>query len=449
MKKAAKAAPKPPTTTAKKAAKGPQPGQPKADSPTSVDSVAVPLAVDIGWTMAILFGQLRPESGGPNDRLPTEHELPPAQRIQLETKRVNSLLARLGALLPASPEKKDEVPSVEELADPPAATPGTPPTTAGASAATAGSAATTTGTPSDPTKETDSVPTETAEDTFHENLEKINLEILEWLACAGREFGLAYQLGRSLRDTANPPLRIATPAADAAPNVAQPADIARAPAASARKTEIETRANTIRAANMQAAQTSGEKLTVADTTALSTAASAQAEREFAAFDAVTKQLSRSRVTKLQEWLSTLARLLPGDSAAIVSASIGRWCDLTTTVLDPNSPGALRSRFLNYKSQEEVAVELLDSLLPQGDAWLNLLVGAESSDGLLTPEGFVAAGEAALSRTGGSSGGSLFITGSRCCSWRSSWPASSTPPPRTSAVQARCGPRSLPLRARSA
>jgi hypothetical protein len=39
-----------------------------------------------------------------------------------------------------------------------------------------------------------------------------------------------------------------------------------------------------------------------------------------------------------------------------------------------------------------------SLLPQGDSWLNLLVGAESSDGLLTPEGFVAAGEAALSRT---------------------------------------------------
>jgi len=51
--------------------------------------------------MAALFGQLRP--GSVRDRLPTEHELPPDQRAQLEVARVNSLLLRLGALLPASP----------------------------------------------------------------------------------------------------------------------------------------------------------------------------------------------------------------------------------------------------------------------------------------------------------------------------------------------------------
>jgi hypothetical protein len=67
----------------------------------AVDSQAIPLAVDIGWTMAVLFGQLRP--GSVRDRLPTEHELPPDQRAQLEVARVNSLLVRLGALLPASP----------------------------------------------------------------------------------------------------------------------------------------------------------------------------------------------------------------------------------------------------------------------------------------------------------------------------------------------------------
>ena len=48
----------------------------------AVDSQAIPLAVDIGWTMAVLFGQLRP--GSVRDRLPTEHELPPDQRAQLE-----------------------------------------------------------------------------------------------------------------------------------------------------------------------------------------------------------------------------------------------------------------------------------------------------------------------------------------------------------------------------
>ena len=403
-KKGVKATPKPAPTTEEKPAEGTQPEQPKADSPTSVDSDAVPLAVDIGWTMAVLFGQLRPESGGPSDRLPTEHELPPDQRIKLETQRVNSLLVRLGALLPASPEKKDGVPSVVGLADPSAAaagtaTPGKPPPTPGASGATGGSAATRNETPSDPTKRDDTDSGQTAEDAFHKNLEQSNLEILEWLACAGRGFSLAYQLGRSLRDTANPPLRIAATTDDAVPNGVQPADIATAAATAKRRTEIEARANTIRVANTQAAEAfAGKKLTGADATALSEAAQQQAAPRVAALDAVTKQLSRPRVTKLQEWLSTLAPLLPTDSGAIVSASVGRWCDLTTTVLDPDSPGSLRSRFGSYKSQEEVAVELLDSLLPQGDAWLNLLVGTESSDGLLTPEGFVAAGEAALGRT---------------------------------------------------
>ena len=36
---------------------------------------------------------------------------------------------------------------------------------------------------------------------------KQNLGILKWMARAGREYGVAYQLGGSLRDTANPPAR--------------------------------------------------------------------------------------------------------------------------------------------------------------------------------------------------------------------------------------------------
>ena len=102
------------------------------------------------------------------------------------------------------------------------------------------------------------------------------------------------------------------------------------------------------------------------------------------------------MSTLQEWLSTLAPYLPADSAAIVSVSIGRWSDLVSTIFDPNTPGDVRS--FRAPSKLEVAPELVKSLLPQGDAWINLLVGAESSDGLLSPEGLVAAGEAALGRT---------------------------------------------------
>jgi hypothetical protein len=280
-------------------------GLPAADA---ADSQAIPLAVDIGWTMAVLFGQLRPGSVG--DRLPTEHELPPDQRAKLEVARVNSLLVRLGALLPLSPAGPPGPagpPTVPQL--------NLPPDGDGEAPAAGGFAAT--GRPGDSVQET---------------LRNTNLAILTWLARAGREFGLAYQLGRSLRDTANPPLRGRTDTA---------------------------------------------------------AAHAEAARA-----ALTKQLSRSRVSTLQEWLSTLAPRLPADSAAIVSASIGRWCDVAMTIFDPETPGRLRGA----QSQPDVAVELIGSLLPQGDAWVNLLVGAESSEGLLTPEGFVAAAEAALGRS---------------------------------------------------
>jgi hypothetical protein len=47
----------------------------------------------------------------------------------------------------------------------------------------------------------------------------------------------------------------------------------------------------------------------------------------------------------------------------------------------------------------VAPELIGSLLRQGDAWINLLVGTESTQVLLTPEGLVAAGVHALRRSG--------------------------------------------------
>jgi hypothetical protein len=157
-------------TAPQKAVNG-SPSSPANQDPSAQKKEAVELALDAGWTMALLFGGLQPAPGSPptvSDRLPTEHELPPDQRRQLEGKRINALLARLGALLSETPDLKPGVPRVT-----------LPPGSPGAAGA-----------------------------LDRAGLIQLNLDILEWLACAGREYGIAYQLGRSLRDTANPPPRL-------------------------------------------------------------------------------------------------------------------------------------------------------------------------------------------------------------------------------------------------
>jgi len=317
-------------TAAQKAVNG-SPSSSANQDPSAQKKEAIELAIDAGWTMALLFGELQPAPGRPpavSDRLPTEHELPPDQRMQLEGKRVNALLARLGALLSETPDPKPGVPRVTLSAGSPGA--------AGA--------------------------------LDRAGLSQLNLDILEWLACAGREYGIAYQLGRSLRDTANPPLRL-----DGERSDTDKKDIA------ARKTQL-----TPKAPSTDPREAAKQEQDAED----------QSNWEFGAREALIKQLSRARVAKIQEWLSTLTPDLTNDAAAIVGASIGRWADLTNTIFDPNSPG----RLSRGQSELEVAGELTRSLLPQGDAWINLLVGAESSEGLLTPEAFVAAGEAAMDRT---------------------------------------------------
>ncbi len=258
-----------------------------AENSQPPQSGAISLAVQIGWSMAVLFRMAQSSStNAPSvtDRLPTEHELSPADRKQLEEIRANTALARLAGLLPASPGPQQGVPQVQLTSGPEAP----------------------------------------AADSDAGILTQANLQILEWLAAAGRDYGVAYQLGRSLRDTADPPV---------------PGD------------------GTVR-------------------------------------DALVEQLSRSRVSIIQDWLSTLLPYLPANAATIVSVSIGRWSDLIRAIFDKNSPGRLR----RGQSEQDVTDILTKSLLPQGDAWINLLVGAQSSQGLLTPEGYVAAGEAALGRS---------------------------------------------------
>jgi hypothetical protein len=322
----------------------PQPSQP------GTKSQEIQLAVEIGWTMAVLFGTVRdPFIKGKDrppvdDRLPTEHELPRADRKKLEEERVNALLARLGALLSANPGPTllpaPEVDLTDPAADPdPAPDPAPDP---------------------DPAPAPDPAPDPaTATQSGRETLIKANMAILEWLACVGREYGIAYELGRALRDTADLPLRL---------------DETREKAG---QREMTARAGAVtpqQRGNLEPAE--------------------QAKWEFAARDALVTQLSRSRVSIIQEWLSTVEPDLPGDTATIVSVSVGRWSDLIRAIFDGNSPGRLR----RGQSELDVAGELTKSLLPQGDAWINLLVGAESAEGLLTPEGYVAAGEATLGRS---------------------------------------------------
>lgn len=376
---------------------------------------AAPVALQLGWTMAVLFGQDRIGSAQQSNRLPTEHELPKDQRIGLELKRANALLARLKKLLPARGSF-----GLDDIGD-----------------VTSGDA----------------------------SLRGTNLTLLTWLACAGRESSLAYQLGRSLRDTANAPLRlipdtgidaacqaVATGQHAAAPP--QRTDVVQAVAEeiaagqhqalpASRAGEIAQRAVSIAAGLGAAAKPAGGAAANLPAGAPGQVAGARAPgqagapgnapgagswslsadertglerawREYAELDAVCSQLGRSRVAKLQEWLATLDSGLTKGTSAIVSASIGRWCDLVTTIYDPDTPGRLRGSKLplaptpqnmaasrvptRYRSGLEVAGELYDSLLTQGDAWLNLLTGLESTARLLTPEGYVAAGEAALGRS---------------------------------------------------
>lgn len=270
---------------------------------------AVALALEVGWTVALLYGEVdlphgygRPGSTHYAERLPTEHELDPVDRVQLEHERLGSLVNQMKSL--------KRTPAIR------------PPAVPRMSLAKNGNAT-----------------------QLRERLQIFHFAMLKCLASAGRDLGLAYQLGRSLRDTANPPLRLDPP---------PPGE------------------------EYEAYDPEGQLTNDLHIVAL------------------TAQLKSARVAKLQNWLATLGSSLPKDSASIVSASMEKWSDLVGVIFRsvPQWQRALPPR----ESTNGDAALLREALLFQGDAWLDLLIGAESSSGLLTSESYVAAGEAALSRT---------------------------------------------------
>jgi hypothetical protein len=244
----------------------------------------VQLALYAGWTMAVLYGTIPLAPPGRPSQLPTINELAPEQRRELELARLKYLLR---GLLPdfADPARVSEVPRGDD---------------------------------------------DHQQRTRRSKLESLNLAILTALTATRPELQLAYELGRSLRDTANPP------GGDAG---------------------------------------------------------------------LGTQLERRRIARLQDWLVTLSPEFPPLTAAVVAASIGRWSDVAALTMDTSEstpapgrlPGLLRPR--RRRTQAPTAETMYSYLLQQGDIWLMLLIGELQTSGLLTPEGYVSAGEAALRRSG--------------------------------------------------
>lgn len=279
------------------------PSNPAGAAPASPTGT-VPVALDLGWTMADLAAAVaRPVKIGDLERiLPTEHELDRLPRAKLQAVRISCLNSTLGGLLPAGrePMPAQEVDTLQ-------------------------------------TRLNGGVVDWTAAKS---DLEQLHLKLLDALACAGRPLILAYQLGGSLRDTTYLP-------------------------------DLE------RAAELDGKTFGPEHAQIPKTVAK-----------------LRQELCRDRVVTLQGWLDTLAPAFPANTAAVVKTSLGRWSDWSAAALDDTQPGALTKK----QTKDALANVGTQALLQQGDVWMNILVGTQSLDGLLTPEARVAAGEASLARS---------------------------------------------------
>jgi hypothetical protein len=177
-------------------------------------------------------------------------------------------------------------------------------------------------------------------DKVGQDLTTLHMDVMAYLACAGRTVLLAYQLGRSLYDTVSSP-------------------------AQARAKELQGKE---RAGNQDLPETLG---------------------------ALMAAFGRDQIAVLQGGLVTLAPHFPDESASVVKTSLGRWSEWVSAAFVPGTPGKVKGG-----SDEKAALvdQGAQALLRQGDVWLSILVGTESLAGLLTPEARVAAGEEALSRS---------------------------------------------------
>jgi len=175
---------------------------------------------------------------------------------------------------------------------------------------------------------------------LNEALPDFNLCVLTEAAKCGLELELGYETGRSLRDTVDPPEYTPQPSTGTA--------------------------------------------------------SGAGNDVIPLLDRLRQSLDRDRVAIIQEGLTVLAPHFPENAAKIVSSSLGRWSDLAQVALVDGTPGRLRND--SPAEKQKFAGQMRPLLLRQGDTWLNLLVGDQTTSALLSPEGYVAAGDAALRRT---------------------------------------------------
>jgi hypothetical protein len=281
---------------------------------TAAPTTTVPVCFQLGWTMAQLYaGPVAAPFG--RDHLRSEHELEAGTRTNLEMARLVSLVESLTGAGKAY-EGLFTIDTVYEAwwgagpAHPPRA-------------------------PAAPPGDADS-PDRIA--ALKAAVVAFNTVVLTGLAQHEPAAELAYQVGRSLRDTVQPPSLAAS--LDGGP--ASPPQV------------------------------------------------------LTATQRVAQSLDRNRIATIQQWLTTLAEQFPDRAAKVVASSLGRWSDLAQVALVAQGPGALRNN--TDAAKEAFATEMATSLLPQGDVWWLLLVGEDTTTSLLSPEGYVAAGDASLRRT---------------------------------------------------
>ena len=100
-------------------------------------------------------------------------------------------------------------------------------------------------------------------------------------------------------------------------------------------------------------------------------------------DDFRREFTRTRLGRLQGWLTDLSGDLPPCAAAVVAQSLDHWADWVAVHADLDDREWLR--------------RVAPAAKAQGDHWRSLLVGDKDPAALLTPEAYVQAGEQALQR----------------------------------------------------
>jgi hypothetical protein len=319
-----------------------------ASTVTEASPTGAQIACEIGWVMALLNSidpDLQSDDTQDTHKLPSTHELGGALRLDVERGRLEALVARLGGTGgPCAGSFSLDLTALNSWS-PPASASAQGRGLTGENHVTAGDDAQQ-GENQERAEPISAPPTTSSLQSVVRNL---NTSILEQLARCGLTVEAGYRIGRSLYDTVNPPM------------------------VDSEKTVIGI--------------DSGEPPELQQ----------KLKPVLAAFEV-------ERISTIQRWLTTTAGSFSGNTAQLVSVSLGRWAVFVDATLSKAVSGDVKNseaRFTNapFLSKGELCDDVRHYLVRQGDIWLNLLAGSQSTSGLITPEGYVEAAEAALRRTG--------------------------------------------------